>query len=84
MEWQVTRYSDLSLDVVTRFEAYIAFGSRYQGKAKARYLSTLPAWYGIGSFCIVVYTWRGDNRRIISAWKVGEDGKRRYTALLSR
>ena len=24
--WQVTRCSDLSLDVVTRFEAYIAFG----------------------------------------------------------
>jgi hypothetical protein len=26
MQWQVTTYSDLSLDVVTRFEAYIAFG----------------------------------------------------------
>jgi hypothetical protein len=27
MQWQVTTYSDLSLDVVTRFEAYIAFGA---------------------------------------------------------
>ena len=35
-------------------------------------------------YFLVAYTWRGDNRRIISAWKVGEYGKRRYTALLSR
>ncbi len=34
-------------------------------------------------YYFVVYTWRGDNRRIISAWKVGEHGKRRYTTLLS-
>src|SRR2546430_16228384 len=27
MQWQVTTSSELSLDVVTRFEAYIAFGS---------------------------------------------------------
>jgi uncharacterized DUF497 family protein len=35
-------------------------------------------------FYLVAYTWRGENQRIISAWKVGDDGKRRYTALLSR
>jgi uncharacterized protein len=35
-------------------------------------------------FFLVVYTWRGRNRRIISAWKVGEDGRRRYQALLAR
>jgi len=34
-------------------------------------------------YYLVVYTWRGTTRRIISAWKVGEDGKRRYTALLT-
>ena len=27
---------------------------------------------------IVVYTWRRQKRRIISAWKVNENGKRRY------
>jgi uncharacterized protein len=32
---------------------------------------------------VVVYTWRGTNRRIISAWRVGEDGKRRYQAVLA-
>ncbi len=35
------------------------------------------------AYYLVAYTWRGGHRRIISAWKVGEDGKRRYTAILS-
>jgi uncharacterized DUF497 family protein len=35
-------------------------------------------------YFLVVYTWRGENRRIISAWKVGLDGRRRYQTLLSR
>jgi|SRR2546430_10523837 len=35
-------------------------------------------------YYLVVYTWRGDIRRIISAWKVGEDGKKRYQAFLAR
>ena len=34
-------------------------------------------------YYIVVYTWRGKDRRIISAWKVGENGKRRYQAILT-
>jgi uncharacterized DUF497 family protein len=34
-------------------------------------------------FFLVVYTWRGPVRRIISAWKVSEDGQRRYQALLT-
>jgi uncharacterized protein len=33
---------------------------------------------------VVVYTWRGRKGRIISAWKVNEDGKRRYEDILSR
>ena len=32
---------------------------------------------------VVIYVWRGRNRRIISAWRVGERGRRRYQALLS-
>ena len=34
-------------------------------------------------YYVVAYTWRGSNRRIISAWKVGEDGRRRDQAVLS-
>ena len=29
-------------------------------------------------FVVAVYTWRGPNRRIISAWKAGADEKRYY------
>jgi len=35
-------------------------------------------------YFVVAYTWRGENRRLISAWRVGPDGRRRYEALLSR
>ena len=35
-------------------------------------------------YFVVAYTWRGDNRRLISAWKVGPDGRTRYQALLGR
>jgi hypothetical protein len=35
------------------------------------------------AYFVVAYTWRGSNRRIISAWKVNEDGQRRYQAVLA-
>lgn len=31
-----------------------------------------------GETFLVIYTWRENRRRIISAWKVKNDGKRRY------
>ena len=37
-----------------------------------------------GIFYLVAYTWRGETRHIITAWKVGEHGKRRYEALFAR
>ena len=37
-----------------------------------------------GVFYMVVYTWRGDIRHLITAWKVGEDGRRRYQAVFAR
>jgi uncharacterized protein len=37
-----------------------------------------------GRYYLVAYTWRGRRRRIIGAWKTGEDGKQRYEAILSR
>jgi uncharacterized DUF497 family protein len=37
-----------------------------------------------GDYFMVAFTWRGSNRRIISAWKVDDDGKRRYQAILAR
>jgi len=37
-----------------------------------------------GVFYLVAYTWRGETRHIITAWKVGEHGKRRYEALFAK
>jgi hypothetical protein len=34
-----------------------------------------------GVYCLVAYTWRGDTRHLIAAWKVGEHGRRRYQAI---
>ena len=36
------------------------------------------------AYYLVVYTWRGEHRRLISAWKVGDHGKRRYQAILTQ
>jgi uncharacterized DUF497 family protein len=36
-----------------------------------------------GEFFLVAYTWRGTVRRIISAWRVDDDGRRRYAAILA-
>ncbi|MFL5266304.1 MAG: BrnT family toxin [Stellaceae bacterium] len=32
---------------------------------------------------VVAYTWRGSTCRIISAWKLDEDGRKRYEKILS-
>jgi uncharacterized DUF497 family protein len=35
-------------------------------------------------YYVVAYTWRGSTCRIISAWRVDEEGKKRYEDILSR
>lgn len=39
-------------------------------------------WIAVGAFesayFVVVYTWRGETRRIISAWKAGRHEQREY------
>jgi hypothetical protein len=35
-------------------------------------------------YFMVAFTWRGDARRIISAWRVDDEGKRRYETILTR
>ena len=37
-----------------------------------------------GTFYVVAYTWRGEARHLITAWKVGEHGRRRYEAIFAR
>ena len=37
-----------------------------------------------GTFYMVVYTWREKTRHLITAWKVGENGRRRYQEIFAR
>jgi uncharacterized DUF497 family protein len=37
-----------------------------------------------GAFFMVAYIWRGRNRRIISAWSLDDDSRKRYETILSR
>ena len=48
------------------------------GEARYRALGYVDADY-----FMVAFTWRGRSRRIISAWKVDDNGKRRYQTLLA-
>ena len=47
-----------------------------------------PHFIALGEFegrnYVVVFTWREESWRIISAWRVGDGGKRRYQKLLAR
>lgn len=49
------------------------------GKARVQALGQVD-----GRFYLVAYTWRGETRHLITAWKVGEYGRRRYQALFAR
>lgn len=43
------------------------------------------AWDVVGDdYFMAAYTWRGGVGRIISAWRVDDEGKRRYEAILAR
>ena len=35
-------------------------------------------------YFMVAFAWRGEARRIISAWRVDDEGKRRYEKILNR
>jgi hypothetical protein len=37
-----------------------------------------------GVYYLIAYTWRDETRHIITAWKVGKHGQRRYKALFAR
>jgi uncharacterized DUF497 family protein len=62
-------------------------GAHAEGK-DIRFSGPEPRHIALGEFegkdYIVIFTWRGDTRRIISAWAVGARSKRRYQTLLNR
>lgn len=49
------------------------------GEERFRALGRVDNYY-----YVVAYTWRGSTCRIISAWRVDEDGRKRYEEILSR
>jgi uncharacterized DUF497 family protein len=60
--------------VLERLDTRVEYGeNRYVALGEAR-----GRWY------VVIYTWRGQTRHIITAWTVDESGRRRYQKLLLR
>lgn len=53
-------------------------GRRHGSETRYRVLGHIQ-----NEYYIVVFTWRGKTRRLISAWKAGNNGKARYQAILS-
>ncbi|MCI0546977.1 MAG: BrnT family toxin [Candidatus Rokubacteria bacterium] len=62
-------------------------GARFEGPDPRRRPGE-PRWLALGSVdgldLLVVFTWRGTTRRIISAWRVGRESKTRYSKVLAR
>ncbi len=53
-------------------------GRKQYGETRYRALGHIE-----DEFYVVIYTWRGKTCRLISAWKAGEYGKKKYQAILS-
>ena len=85
-EWdEKKRRDNLDKHGVDFIDAALIFHNRVIEKEDARQDYGEPRFKALGhiedEYYIVVYTWRGPNRRLISAWKAGQDGKRRYQAV---
>lgn len=69
------------LDAVLIFEnAVLEAVDRREDYGETRYRALGHAG---DDYFMVAYTKRGENRRLISAWRVGENGKRRYQKVLA-
>jgi uncharacterized DUF497 family protein len=88
-EWDESkRQENIRKHGIDFFVAALIFEGSTIEKADRRKSYGEPRWQALGASgdmtLIVVYTMRGDLRRIISAWKVNEDGAKRYAKLLTR
>ncbi|MBN8908042.1 MAG: BrnT family toxin [Rhodospirillales bacterium] len=89
VEWdERKRLSNLDDHGVDFRDAALVFESAFLEAEDRRTDYGEPRFRALGhvgdEYFMVVYTWRGEHRRIISAWKVDDDGKRRYQAILAR
>jgi uncharacterized DUF497 family protein len=88
-EWdEAKRLSNLNERGVDFRDAALIFEGTVIAKEDAREDYGEQRFRALGrvddEYYVVAYTWRGSVLRIISAWKVDEDGKKRYEEILSR
>jgi uncharacterized protein len=89
VEWdEHKRLSNLDDHGVDFRDAALIFEGAYLEAEDQRSNYGEPRFRALGhvgdGYFMVAYTWRGACRRIISAWKVDDEGKRRYQAILAR
>ena len=88
-EWgEVKRLSNLEERGVDFRDAALIFEGTVIAKEDMRENYGEQRFRAVGQvdneYYVVAYTWRGSVLRIISAWKVDEDGRKRYEEILSR
>jgi uncharacterized DUF497 family protein len=88
-EWdEAKRRENIRKHGIDFIDAALVFDGPTIEKADTRKTYGEPRWQALGTsgdlMLVVVYTMRGNQRRIISAWKVNEDGAKRYAGLLTR
>jgi uncharacterized DUF497 family protein len=87
-EWDERKRSDnIRKHGIDFVDAALIFEGSIVEKADTRRPYGETRWRALGQsgsmVLMVIYTRRGDARRIISAWKVNDDGAKRYTKLLT-
>ena len=88
-EWdEAKRLSNIEERGVDFRDAALIFGGTVIAKEDTREDYGEQRFRALGrvddEYYVVAYTWRGSVLRVISAWKVDEDGKKRYEEILSR
>ena len=88
VEWDESkRLSNLDKHGVDFIDAALIFENPIIESIDSRDNYDETRWQALGhvddDYFMVVYTWRSETRRIISAWKVNQNGKKRYEKILS-
>lgn len=88
VEWNESkRLTNLEKHGVDFLDAALIFENPVIESVDVRNDYNEERWQALGhvddDYFMVIYTWRGSSRRIISAWKVNENGKKRYKKILS-
>ncbi|MEZ4677286.1 MAG: BrnT family toxin [Caldilineaceae bacterium] len=88
VEWDIRKWREnLKKHGVDFQDAALIFDNPVLEAVDARQDYQEIRWRAVGhvddEYFLVVYTWRGVNRRIISAWRLDDEGRQRYTDILA-